>query len=353
MREILSSLDGRRTFLVGGAASVATTLLWPSFASANGVTSPSDTYARLPCDALAPVEPKPKIIVIGVGGEGARTIQAMISSGMQGVEFVVADTDAHVIGGAQAAHFVPLGVAVGNMVASRTAISSRSVRELQALVDGADIAVITARMDGGAEIRLALSIAKLARDTGVFTIGAVTTSADRNRHYRLLVPNLCVESFDSTIIMPVWPHMRPPCLHGCSMEAEELLLHGVRTITDLIVVPGMIALDSEDIRSVLGGAAMAATATGEAEGGNRAIKAAEAAIEILRSFGSPLSEASALLLRVSGGTDMTLYEVDAAASRIRDEVDTDIDIVFGTTFVEKLGGRMSVSVVAAGICPHV
>ncbi|MCR6632618.1 MAG: cell division protein FtsZ [Magnetospirillum sp.] len=311
----------------------------------------------------SPSELKPKITVVGVGGAGGNAVNNMIASKLEGVEFVVANTDAQSISQSRTERRVQLGTVVtqGLGAGSRPdigrAAAEESLEEIIAQIGGANMVFITAGMGGGTGSGAAPVIARAARDQGILTVGVVTKPFHFEGAHRMRTAEAAIEELssyvDTLIIIPNQNLFRVATERTTFADAfkmaDDVLYSGVRGVTDLMIMPGLINLDFADIRTVMSEMGKAMMGTGEAEGEKRAIAAAEAAISNPLLDDTSMKGAKGVLINITGGMDMTLFEVDEAANRIRDEVDPDANIIFGSTFDEKLNGKMRVSVVATGI----
>ncbi|NFV81235.1 cell division protein FtsZ [Magnetospirillum aberrantis] len=311
----------------------------------------------------APAELKPKITVVGVGGAGGNAVNNMISSKLEGVEFIVANTDAQAIAQSRTERRVQLGTVVtqGLGAGSRPdigrAAAEESLEEIIAQITGANMVFITAGMGGGTGSGAAPVIAQAAREQNILTVGVVTKPFHFEGAHRMRTAEAAIEELsqyvDTLIIIPNQNLFRIATERTTFADAfkmaDDVLYSGVRGVTDLMVMPGLINLDFADIRTVMSEMGKAMMGTGEAEGDKRAIAAAEAAISNPLLDDTSMKGAKGVLINITGGLDMTLFEVDEAANRIRDEVDPDANIIFGSTFDEKLNGKMRVSVVATGI----
>jgi cell division protein FtsZ len=311
----------------------------------------------------SPSELKPRITVIGVGGAGGNAVNNMIASRLEGVEFIVANTDAQALAQARTENRIQLGTAVtqGLGAGSRPdvgrAAAEESMEDLTAMLDGCNMVFITAGMGGGTGTGAGPVIARAARDMGILTVGVVTKPFHFEGAHRMRTAESGIEELtqyvDTLIIIPNQNLFRIATERTTFADAfkmaDDVLHSGVRGVTDLMMMPGLINLDFADIRTVMSEMGKAMMGTGEAEGDKRAIEAAESAISNPLLDDSSMKGARGVLINITGGLDMTLFEVDEAANRIRDEVDPDANIIFGSTFDEKLNGRVRVSVVATGI----
>jgi len=310
-----------------------------------------------------PNELKPRITVVGVGGAGGNAVNNMIRANLIGCEFVICNTDAQAMQQNLAERRIQLGINVtrGLGAGSRPEIgrsaAEEALDEIMAALDGSNMAFITAGMGGGTGTGAAPVIARAAREAGILTVGVVTKPFQFEGTKRMKVAEqgiLELQKFvDTLIIIPNQNLFRVAnertTFADAFKMADDVLHSGVRGVTDLMVMPGLINLDFADIRAVMSEMGKAMMGTGEAEGDRRAIDAAEAAISNPLLDDVSMKGARGVLINVTGGLDMTLFEVDEAANRIREEVDPEANIIFGSTFDEKLQGRMRISVVATGI----
>jgi cell division protein FtsZ len=308
-------------------------------------------------------ELRPRISVIGVGGAGGNAIANMMGADVQGVDFVVANTDAQALNNSTADRRIQLGLKItqGLGAGSRPEIGRAAAEEtleeiLQAL-EGAHMCFIAAGMGGGTGTGAAPVIAKAARDKGILTVGVVTKpfafeGARRSRSADAGIEEL-QQHVDTLIVIPPQNLFRlansETTFKQAFEMADEVLQQGVRGITDLMVMPGLINLDFADVRSVMSEMGKAMMGTGEADGDNRAIEAAEKAISNPLLDGVSMKGAKGVIISITGGEDMRLMEVDEAASHIKELVDPDANIIWGSAFNNDLGGKIRVSVVATGI----
>ena len=306
---------------------------------------------------------KPRIIVVGVGGAGGNAVNNMIRSNLEGVEFVVANTDAQALKHSQADRKIQLGHAVtqGLGAGARPEIGREAaietLEESMEFLKGANMVFFTAGMGGGTGTGAAPVLAEACRDAGMLTVGVVTKPFHFEGAHRMRAAEQGIEELqsfvDTLIIIPNQNLFRvaneKTTFADAFKMADDVLYSGVRGVTDLMVMPGLINLDFADIRTVMSEMGKAMMGTGEAEGDNRAILAAESAISNPLLEDVSMKGARGVLINITGGPDMTLFEVDEAANRIREEVDADANIIFGSTFDENLEGVMRVSVVATGI----
>ncbi|MEL7460274.1 MAG: cell division protein FtsZ [Pseudomonadota bacterium] len=308
-------------------------------------------------------ELKPRITVFGVGGAGGNAVDNMIEKELQGVEFVVANTDAQALQQNKAPAKVQMGVKVteGLGAGARPSVGAAAAEEtIEVIIDhlaGAHMCFITAGMGGGTGTGAAPIIAQAARELGVLTVGVVTKpfqfeGAKRMRQAEEGVDQL-QKMVDTLIIIPNQNLFRLANEKTTFTEAfamaDDVLYQGVKGVTDLMVRPGLINLDFADVRAVMDEMGKAMMGTGEAEGEDRAIQAAEKAIANPLLDEISLRGAKGVLINITGGHDLTLFELDEAANRIREEVDPDANIIVGSTLDTGLEGEMRVSVVATGI----
>jgi cell division protein FtsZ len=306
---------------------------------------------------------RPRITVIGVGGGGTNAVDNMIALNLQGVDFVVANTDAQQLMHSRADRRVQLGphltqgLGAGAKPEIGRAAAEEASSELERYLEGTHMIFITAGMGGGTGTGAAPVIAKLAREKNILTVGVVTKpfTFEGMRRARAADQGIAElqQYVDTLIVIPNQNLFRLATERTGWKEAfkmaDHVLYMGVRGVTDLMVAPGLVNLDFADIRTVMLEMGKAMMGTGEAEGENRATRAAEAAISNPLLEDTNMSGARGLLINITGGEDMTLYEVDQAANRIREEVAEDANIIFGSAVDESLNGRIRVSVVATGI----
>ncbi|MDP8995242.1 MAG: cell division protein FtsZ [Pseudomonadota bacterium] len=308
-------------------------------------------------------ELRPRISVIGVGGAGGNAIANMINSDVQGVDFIVANTDAQALNHSEADTRIQLGpkitqgLGAGSRPEIGKAAAEEALSEIERALDGAHMCFIAAGMGGGTGTGAAPVIAKAARDKGILTVGVVTKpfsfeGARRMRSAQAGILEL-QSHVDTLIVIPNQNLFRianpNTTFKEAFMMADEVLQQGVRGITDLMVMPGLINLDFADVRSVMGEMGKAMMGTGEAAGDNRAIEAAEQAIANPLLDGVSMKGARGVIISITGGEDMRLMEVDEAASHIKELVDPDANIIWGSAFNNDLDGKIRVSVVATGI----
>ena len=308
-------------------------------------------------------ELRPRISVIGVGGAGGNAIANMIHSDVQGVDFIVANTDAQALNHSLADRKIQLGpkitqgLGAGSRPEIGKAAAEEAIMEIEQALDGAHMCFIAAGMGGGTGTGAAPVIAKAARDRGILTVGVVTKpfsfeGARRARSAEAGINEL-QQHVDTLIVIPNQNLFRianpNTTFKEAFMMADEVLQQGVRGITDLMVMPGLINLDFADVRSVMSEMGKAMMGTGEADGDNRAIEAAEQAIANPLLDGVSMKGAKGVIISITGGEDMRLMEVDEAANHIKELVDPDANIIWGSAFNNDLGGKIRVSVVATGI----
>ena len=308
-------------------------------------------------------ELRPRISVIGVGGAGGNAIANMIANQVQGVDFIVANTDAQALNAASADQRIQLGLKItqGLGAGSRPEIGRAAAEEaldtVEKALEGAHMCFIAAGMGGGTGTGAAPVIAKAARDRGILTVGVVTKpfSFEGSRRMKSAEAGIAElqKHVDTLIVIPnqnLFLIANPQTTFKEAFEmADEVLQQGVRGITDLMVMPGLINLDFADVRTVMSEMGKAMMGTGEAEGENRAISAAEKAIANPLLDGVSMKGAKGVIVSIVGGDDMRLMEVDEAASHIKELVDPDANIIWGSAFNSALQGKIRVSVVATGI----
>ena len=305
---------------------------------------------------------KPRISVIGVGGGGGNAVNNMIEQNLEGVDFIVANTDAQALENSTATRKIQLGLETtrGLGAGARPEVGKLAAEEARAEIEreleGANMVFITAGMGGGTGSGAAPVVAKIAKEKGILTVGVVTKPFQFEGKKRYETAEAAVEDFtnevDSIIIIPNQNLFRiadkKTTLADAFVMADNVLYAGVRSITDLMMMPGLINLDFADIKSIMEDKGKAIMGTGEAEGEDRAIKAAEQALSNPLLDDCSMSGARGVLINITGGSDITLFEIDEAASRIKEEVDENANIIFGSSFDETLDGRIRVSIVATG-----
>ena len=310
-----------------------------------------------------PFDIRPKITVVGVGGAGGNAVNNMIRSKLEGVDFLVANTDAQALQQSPCERRIQLGSTVtkGLGAGARPDVgrmaAEEAVRDIAEQLAGSNMVFITAGMGGGTGTGAGPVVAQIAREQGILTVGVVTKPFHFEGSHRMKMAEYGINELqnyvDTLIIIPNQNLFRianeKTTFADAFKMADEVLYSGVRGVTDLMVMPGLINLDFADIRAVMSEMGKAMMGTGEATGDNRAIAAAEAAISNPLLDEISMKGARGVLINITGGMDMTLFEVDEAANRIRDEVDPDANIIFGSTFDQSLEGKIRISVVATGI----
>ncbi|MDQ0454801.1 cell division protein FtsZ [Rhizobium paknamense] len=308
-------------------------------------------------------ELKPRITVFGVGGGGGNAVNNMITAGLQGVDFVVANTDAQALTMTKAERIIQLGANVteglgaGSQPEVGRAAAEECIDEIIDHLNGTHMCFVTAGMGGGTGTGAAPVVAQAARNKGILTVGVVTKPFHFEGARRMRLAESGIEqlqkSVDTLIVIPNQNLFRiandKTTFADAFAMADQVLYSGVACITDLMVKEGLINLDFADVRSVMREMGRAMMGTGEASGPGRAMQAAEAAIANPLLDETSMKGAQGLLISITGGRDLTLFEVDEAATRIREEVDPDANIILGATFDEALEGLIRVSVVATGI----
>ncbi|MBY7649806.1 MAG: cell division protein FtsZ [Candidatus Liberibacter europaeus] len=308
-------------------------------------------------------ELSPNIVVYGVGGAGGNAVNNMISSGLQGVNFIVANTDAQALTMSKADNKIQLGVGVteglgaGSHPEVGRAAAEECIDEIASSLDNAHMCFVTAGMGGGTGTGAAPIIAGIARSKGVLTVGVITKPFHFEGSRRMRIAEAGIEALQETVdTLIIIPNQnlfriandRTTFADAFSM-ADQVLYSGVSCITDLMIKEGLINLDFADVRSVMRNMGRAMMGTGEASGPGRGIQAAEAAVANPLLDEASMKGSQGLLISITGGRDLTLFEVDEAATRIREEVDSEANIILGATFDEALEGVVRVSVVATGI----
>ena len=306
-----------------------------------------------------PIDFTPKISVIGVGGGGTNAVNNMIAMDLQGVEFIVAQSlmNSRASRRIQLGPHITQGLGAGAKPEIGQAAAEEAADELYDALEGAHMVFITAGMGGGTGTGAAPVIARMARERGILTVGVVTKpfTFEGSRRARAAEQGIAelIPHVDTLIVIPNQNLYRMANERTGYKEAfkmvDNVLYMGVRGVTDLITVPGEINLDFADIRTVMREMGKAMMGTGEADGEGRAIRAAEAAINNPLLENTSMAGASGLLINITGGDDLTLFEVGEAADRIREEVDEGANIIFGTATDHTLAGRIRISVVATGI----
>ncbi len=306
---------------------------------------------------------KPRITVIGVGGAGGNAVNNMIASNLSGVEFLVCNTDAQALTQSGCSNRLQLGrnltrgLGAGARPDIGRAAAEEALDEIMGSLDGCNMVFITAGMGGGTGTGAAPVIARAAREQGILTVGVVTKPFHFEGVHRMRLAESgmqeLTQTVDTLIIIPNQNLFRianeKTTFADAFKMADDVLEAGVRGVTDLMVLPGLINLDFNDIRTVMTEMGKAMMGTGEADGEGRATEAAEAAIANPLLDDVSMRGARGVLINITGGPDLTLFEVDEAANKIREQVDPEANIIFGSTFDEKLEGKMRVSIVATGI----
>src|SRR5580700_149017 len=308
-------------------------------------------------------ELKPRITVLGVGGAGGNAVNNMIAAKLEGVDFVVANTDAQALAQSKAQRRIQIGAQLteGLGAGARPDVgragAEESLEEILEQLAGSHMVFITAGMGGGTGTGAAPVIARAVREAGVLTVGVVTKpfAFEGDRRMRVAEKGIIeLQAFVHTLIVIPNQNLfrvaneRTTVPQAFAM-ADEVLHAGVRGVTDLIVMPGLINLDFADIKSVITEMGKAVMGTGEAEGEDRALKAADMAISNPLLDDVSMKGAKGVLINITGGPDLMLFEVEKAADRVRAEVDPDANIIFGNTILDDMEGRIRVSVVATGI----
>ena len=308
-------------------------------------------------------ELRPRITVVGVGGAGCNAVNNMIDANLEGVDFLVLNTDGQALAHSKSSRKIQLGSAItaglgaGSKPEIGRAAAEESLQEVMSELADCNMVFITAGMGGGTGTGAAPVIARAARERGILTVGVVTKPFEFEGQRRMTQADAGIEELqayvDTLIVIPnqnLFRLANERTTFADAFHMADAVLHqGVCGVTDLMIKPGQINLDFADIRAVMGEMGKAMMGTGEASGESRATQAAEAAINNPLLDDTTMKGANAVLINITGGLDMTLFEVDEAANRIRKEVDPDATIIFGSAFDEKMDGIMRVSVVATGI----
>ncbi len=306
---------------------------------------------------------RPKITVIGVGGAGGNAVNNMIVAALEGVDFVIANTDAQALESAKTDRVIQLGVTTTRGLGAGAkpqlgfAAAEEAADEIADAIHGSNMVFITAGMGGGTGTGAAPVVARIAKEQGILTVGVVTKPFSFEGPHRMRLAEAGIRELqqyvDTLIVVPNQNLFRIANEKTGWAEAfclaDEVLHSGVRGVTDLIVKPGLVNLDFADVRAVMSEMGKAMMGTGEATGDSRALQASEAAISNPLLDDVSLKGARAVLVNITGGPDLSLFEVDEAMNRIRDEVDPEANIIFGSTFSDDMAGKMRVSVVATGI----
>ncbi|MBO0741317.1 MAG: cell division protein FtsZ, partial [Hyphomicrobiaceae bacterium] len=306
---------------------------------------------------------RPRIAVIGVGGAGGNAVNNMIAAGLTGAQFMIANTDAQALEASSAENKIQLGssltegLGAGSKPEIGEAAAEEAIEDIRNAVGGCHMVFIAAGMGGGTGTGAAAVIARIAKEFGILTVAVVTKPFHFEGSRRMRVAEAGIaelrQHVDTLLIIPNQNLFRVATDRTTFAEAfvlaDQVLYSGIACIVDLIVKEGLINLDLADVRTVLGGMGAAMMGTGEASGEQRAILASEEAIVNPLLDDTSLKGAKSLLLSITGGRDLTLWEVDEAANRVRQEVDPEANIIVGATFDEALGDKVRVSIVASGM----
>lgn len=306
---------------------------------------------------------KPRITVIGVGGGGGNAISNMMAKNLEGVDFVVANTDAQALALSPAGRKIQLGLEItqGLGAGARPEIGKMAAEEAREEIEkelaDSNMVFITAGMGGGTGSGAAPVVAKIAKEKGILTVGVVTKPFAFEGKKRMENAEAALETFikevDSIIVIPNQNLFRiadkNTTLKDAFLKADEVLYDGVRSITDLMIMPGLINLDFADVKRIMEDKGKAIMGTGEAEGEDRARVAAEQALSNPILDDCSMKGAKGVLINITGGSDITLMEIDEAVNIIREEVDEDAEIIFGSSYDDTLSGRIRVSIVVTGI----
>ena len=309
------------------------------------------------------VEIQPRIVVFGVGGAGGNAINNMIEAKLRGVEFVVANTDSQALERAKTEYRIQLGtettqgLGAGARPDIGAAAAEESASEIQEALHGAHMVFVAAGMGGGTGTGAAPVVARLAREAGILTVGVVTKPFGFEGTRRMSVAEGGIEKIrenvDTLIVVPNQNLFRVAnertTFADAFRMADDVLYSGVRGITDLMVMPGLINLDFADVRVIMAGMGSAMMGMGEASGEERALEAARTAIDNPLLDDVTLKGAKGVLINITGGYDMTLFEVDEAANEVRSQIDPNANIILGSAFDPEMEGTIRVSVVAAGL----
>jgi len=307
--------------------------------------------------------PSPRITIVGVGGAGGNAVNNMVRANLEGVEFLVCNTDAQALAHSVAERKIQLGLqttrglGAGSKPEVGRAAAEESLEELQGIIDGSNMVFITAGMGGGTGTGAAPIIARMAREQNILTVGVVTKPFQFEGAHRMKTAEAGIKELqqyvDTLIVIPNQNLFRianaKTTFADAFKMADEVLHSGVRGVTDLIVMPGLINLDFADIRTVMSEMGKAMMGTGEANGDERAARAADAAISNPLLDEVSLKGARSMLINITAGMDLSLHEVDEVVNRVRAEVDPDANVIFGSTFDQAMEGRIRVSVVATGM----
>ncbi len=305
----------------------------------------------------------PRIMVVGVGGAGGNAVDNMIRSGLEGCEFLVCNTDSQALQNSLADKKIQLGTTVTQGLGAGArpdvgrAAAEESIDEIISYLEGSNMVFVTCGMGGGTGTGAAAVIARAARDLGILTVGVATKPFHFEGATRMRLADEGLEDLqsyvDTLIVIPNQNLFRianeKTSFSDAFKMADDVLQSGVRGVTDLIVMPGLINLDFADIKSVMGEMGKAMMGTGEASGERRALDAAESAISNPLLDDVSMKGAKGVLINITGGHDISLFEVDEAVNRVREEVDPDANIIFGSTFDDNMTDQIRISVVATGI----
>ena len=307
--------------------------------------------------------PSPRITIVGVGGAGGNAVNNMVRANLEGVEFLVCNTDAQALVHSVAPRKIQLGLqttrglGAGSKPEVGAAAAEESLEELSGIIEGSNMVFITAGMGGGTGTGAAPIIARMAREQNILTVGVVTKPFQFEGAHRMKTAEAGIQELqqyvDTLIVIPNQNLFRianeKTTFADAFKMADEVLHSGVRGVTDLIVMPGLINLDFADIRTVMSEMGKAMMGTGEAAGEERAARAADAAISNPLLDEVSLKGARSMLINITAGMDLSLHEVDEVVNRVRAEVDPDANVIFGSTFDQAMDGRIRVSVVATGM----
>jgi len=307
--------------------------------------------------------PSPRITIVGVGGAGGNAVNNMVRANLEGVEFLVCNTDAQALVHSVAQRKIQLGLQTtrGLGAGSKPEVGARaaeeSLEELSGIIEGSNMVFITAGMGGGTGTGAAPIIARMAREQNILTVGVVTKPFQFEGAHRMKTAEAGIQELqqyvDTLIVIPNQNLFRianeKTTFADAFKMADEVLHSGVRGVTDLIVMPGLINLDFADIRTVMSEMGKAMMGTGEATGDDRAARAADAAISNPLLDEVSLKGARSMLINITAGMDLSLHEVDEVVNRVRAEVDPDANVIFGSTFDQAMEGKIRVSVVATGM----
>ena len=306
---------------------------------------------------------KPRIAVIGVGGGGGNAVNNMIAKNLEGVDFVVANTDAQALAHSSASRKIQLGLEITQGLGAGACpeigkqAAEEAREEIAKELEGVNMVFITAGMGGGTGTGAAPVVAHIAKEKGILTVGVVTKPFSFEGRKRMETAESSLSNFikevDSIIVIPNQNLFRiadkNTTLADAFLLADNVLYSGVRSITDLMMMPGLINLDFADVRNIMQDKGKAIMGTGEAEGENRAAEAAKQALSNPLLDDCTMHGAKGVLINITGSSDITLMEIDEAASIIKEEVDDNANIIFGSSYDESLSGKIRVSIVVTGI----